>query len=210
MKSTREKILDTLHENPKATISELAESVGINNISVRHHLTNLQAEGLIDAEEERHGIGRPRLIYFLTEQGLERFPTRYYRLANRLLEQLKDTVPESAIAAIFEQIANDISAKIPKNSDQLNMEQKLDLITTLLAEEGFFVRWEKKGDEYLIHESNCPYYQVVQSHPEVCSLDQTLISKVFKLPAEKINCVLHGDKNCTYVIPIKYTLGKEA
>ena len=70
MKSTKDKILQTLLRKPKITINDLAEAVGINPISVRHHLTNLQMEGLIAAEEERHGVGRPRLVYSLTEDGM--------------------------------------------------------------------------------------------------------------------------------------------
>ncbi|HEX2994159.1 MAG TPA: winged helix-turn-helix transcriptional regulator, partial [Anaerolineales bacterium] len=62
----KDKILQALLRKPKITINELAEAVGINPISVRHHLTNLQMEGLIAAEEERHGVGRPRLVYALT------------------------------------------------------------------------------------------------------------------------------------------------
>ncbi|MGC8856390.1 MAG: helix-turn-helix transcriptional regulator, partial [Anaerolineae bacterium] len=91
VKSTRDRILQTLLRRPKMTINELAEAVGINPISVRHHLTNLQMEGLITAEEERHGVGRPRLVYSLTEEGLERFPTRYLRLTTRLLAQMKES-----------------------------------------------------------------------------------------------------------------------
>ena len=49
MKSTRDRILQTLLRRPRTTINELAEAVGINPISVRHHLTNLQVEGLVDA-----------------------------------------------------------------------------------------------------------------------------------------------------------------
>ena len=43
----RDRILQTLHRQPKRTINELAEAVSINPISVRHHLTNLQMEGLV-------------------------------------------------------------------------------------------------------------------------------------------------------------------
>lgn len=85
MKSTRDRILQSLLHHPRSTINVLAGEIGINPISVRHHLTNLQAEGLIKAEEERHGVGRPRLAYSLTEDGMERFPTRYLRLTTRLL-----------------------------------------------------------------------------------------------------------------------------
>ncbi len=97
MKSTRERILHTLLVHPTATISDLAEAVEINTISVRHHLTNLQAEGLIQASEERHGVGRPRLVYSLTDSGQEKFPTRYMSLANRLLEQLKETLTQQQL-----------------------------------------------------------------------------------------------------------------
>jgi len=74
MKSTRERILQTLLVNPHSTISDLAEAVKINNISVRHHLINLLAEGYIVAEEERHGVGRPRLVYSLSQAGQENSP----------------------------------------------------------------------------------------------------------------------------------------
>jgi len=57
MKSTRERILQTLLRQPRTTINTLAEAVGINPISVRHHLTNLQVEGLIG------GRGRGGMVW---------------------------------------------------------------------------------------------------------------------------------------------------
>jgi predicted ArsR family transcriptional regulator len=201
MKSTRERILQTLLENPHATISDLAKAVGINVISVRHHLTSLEAEGLIAAEEERHGVGRPRLVYGLTEQGLERFPTRYLRLTNRLLDQLKETLPAPVVNKIFTEMAVDLASSVKREARAMNIEERLDLIQRLLAEEGFSVQWEKQGSQYHINEITCPYFHVGQSHPEVCTVDQTLISTVLEIPAEKIHCVLRGDTHCTYVIP---------
>jgi DeoR family transcriptional regulator, suf operon transcriptional repressor len=200
MKSTRERILQTLLSHPRSTINELADAVSINAISVRHHLTSLQAEGLVSAEEERHGVGRPRLVYFLTEKGLERFPTNYFRLTNRLLDQLKETLPEPMVNTLFTQMANTMTATLPQQVQSLSIEEKLDLVKELLNQEGFSVEWEKLGDQYAIHEITCPYYHVGQSHPEVCAVDQTVISTVLAIPAEKINCVLRGDAHCTYLI----------
>jgi predicted ArsR family transcriptional regulator len=62
------------------------------------------------------------------------------------------------------------------------------------------VEWEKKQDEYIIHEISCPYYYVGQNHPEVCSVDQTLISTMLSVPAEKVKCLLNGDAQCAYVV----------
>lgn len=200
MKSTRDRILQTLLRRPRSTINELAEAVGINPISVRHHLTNLQVEGLVNAEEERHGVGRPRLVYFLTEDGLEKFPTRYLRLTTRLLSQIKDKLPQPMVGELFTQVATNLAAEHEQQLKGLSVEERLDALGDLLSEEGFVVEWERIGDEYHIHEITCPYLQIGQRHPEVCTVDQTLISKMLAVPAEKIQCILSGAAHCTYVV----------
>jgi DeoR family suf operon transcriptional repressor len=200
MKSTRDRILQTILHKPRRTINELAEAVGINPISVRHHLTNLQVEGLVAAEEERHGVGRPRLVYFLTEDGMEKFPTRYLRLTTRLLAQMKETMPAPVVSKLFSQIADDMASDYADQVQGLGMEERLDFVKTLLAEEGFTVEWEKIGEQYQIHEITCPYYKIGINHPEVCTVDQALISKMLALPAEKVQCILNGGAHCTYVV----------
>lgn len=200
MRSTRDKILQTLLRKPRSTINDLAESVGINPISVRHHLTNLQMEGLVEGKEERHGVGRPHLVYILTEDGMEQFPTRYLRLTTRLLNQMKETLPGNAVRDLFGQIAEDLAREYTHDIQGLNMEERLEFLKDLLAEEGFTVEWIKKDGRYEIHEISCPYYQIGMSHPEVCLVDQTLISRMLNLPANKVQCILDGGAHCTYVI----------
>lgn len=200
MKSTKDKILQTLLRRPRITINELAEAVEINPISVRHHLTNLQMEGLIEADEVRHGVGRPRLVYSLTQDGMERFPTKYLRLTTRLLTQMKETMPAPVVSQLFSQVAEDLANEYASQIQGLSMEERLDFVKELLAQEGFTVEWEKKGSEYQIHEISCPYYQLVVAHPEVCTVDQTLISKMLALPANKVQCILDGGAHCTYVV----------
>jgi len=198
--TTRQRVLKTLLLRQSCTVNELAEAVEINPISVRHHLNKLEAEGLVHSYEERHGVGRPRRLYRLTESGRELFPTRYLRLTTRLLSQLKDQLPSTMINQLFAQMAKDIAADYEESLRGLSLEERLDLIKRLLSQEGFSVDWEKQGNEYLIREINCPYLQVSQAHPEVCAVDQTLISTLLSLPAEKVRCVLNGDSHCTYIV----------
>ncbi|MCF6278086.1 MAG: winged helix-turn-helix transcriptional regulator [Anaerolineales bacterium] len=200
MTKTRERILQALLRKPGSTINELAEIVGINPISVRHHLTNLQANNLITAEEERHGVGRPRLIYTLSEEGAEKFPTRYLQLTTHLLNQLKETLPKPMVKELFSQVAFNLAEEYAEELEGLSMEERLVIIQKMLAKEGFTVEWEKSGNQYHIHEISCPYIKVGHNHPEICSMDQTLISQMLDVPAEKVQCVLSGDSRCTYVV----------
>lgn len=199
-KNTRERVFQILLARERCTINDLAEEVSINPISVRHHINKLEAEGLVSSEEERHGVGRPRRLYFLTEKGRERFPTHYIRLTTRLLEQLKETMPEAMVARLFSQMAQELATNHQQEMEGLPIEARLDRMAQLLGEEGFTVEWERQGDEYHIREVNCPYYHVGQDHPEVCSVDQTLISTLLSVPAQKVKCMLHGDAHCTYIV----------
>jgi predicted ArsR family transcriptional regulator len=169
---------------------------------MRHHMSRLEANGLVTADEERHGVGRPRMVYYLTESGLERFPTRYVRLTLRLLEQLKETMPPLVVNKLFTQMAKDIADELGAHTgiENLSLEERLDKMRDFLATEGFTINWKRQGDQYIIQEANCPYLHVGQSHPEVCAVDQTLISTALAIPAEKIKCILDGDSICTYVV----------
>ena len=212
MSSTRDNVLRTLLTRQRCTINELADAVGINPISVRHHVTKLEADGLVTSEEERHGVGRPRRLYFLTEKGMEKFPTRYLRLTVRLLEQLKETLPGPMVDELFAQVANDLVADYTSelDLDGVAIEERLEIVKELLKVEGFTMEWERQDDGYHIREVNCPYYHVGQNHPEVCAVDQTLISNMLNVPVEKIKCILDGDTYCTYVVPASIPVEKES
>jgi len=204
MPSTRENVLRTLLTRQRCTINDLADAVGINPISVRHHVTRLEAAGLVASEEERHGVGRPRRVYYLTEKGMEQFPTRYLTLTIRLLEQLKETLPETMVNKLFAQVADDLVSSYTADLEleDIPIDERLDIVQGLLQNEGFTMEWERQEDGYHIREVNCPYYHIGQTHPEVCVVDQNLISSVLDTPVEKIKCILDGDRYCTYVVPV--------
>ncbi|MEI7845053.1 MAG: winged helix-turn-helix transcriptional regulator [Chloroflexota bacterium] len=200
MINTRNRILETLLHKPKISTSELAEAVGINPISVRHHINKLQKELLVESEEEKHGVGRPRLVYFLTESGLEKFPTRYLRLTTRILSQIKDKFSQPMVSELFKELATSMANEYSDKMIGLTVEERLNAMKVLLASEGFVVEWEKSGSKYLIHEVTCPYLHVGQNHPEVCNVDQTLISTMLRVPVKKIQCILSGADHCTYEV----------
>jgi len=210
MKSTRERILQTLLLNPNSTISDLAEAVDINAISVRHHLTNLQAEGLIQAQEERHGVGRPRLVYALTDTGAELFPTRYLRLVNQLFTQLKNKLPKKEVEKLLAQIAVEISADEAAKLRTVSMPEKMASIQEFLAREGFLIEWEQNGNSIRINEISCPFYHISHNHPEICVIDKTIYATLFSTPVEKTQCILNGDHYCSYLIKLENTMEKVA
>jgi len=202
MKSTREKILRTLLAFPGSTINELAEAVGINGISIRHHLTSLEADDLVRSAEERHGVGRPRLIYTLTDKGVEEFPTSYLRLTKRLLAELKQRLGSEEIKAIFENIGKEIAANYAEDIDQKPLEKRIRQLKSVLTKEGFIIDYVKNENGYILTSLSCPYYKIGLDHPEICVLDQQLIGEFLSVPVDVQSCILHGADHCIYHIPL--------
>jgi DeoR family transcriptional regulator, suf operon transcriptional repressor len=200
MKSTRDKVLQTLVAHPRSTIKEIAESVGINAISVRHHLTNLQAEGLISAEEERHGVGRPRLVYFLTDSGQEQFPKRYFQLSQHLISQLKKSMNNEAVGQLFKNMAIDITNEHRDEIQKMAMDERLALLEEIMSNEGYDLKLEKVDSGYEILEVACPFYKLGKDHPEICLFDRTLIASVLAVPLSSVTRIKHGDNHCSFKI----------
>ena len=201
MKSTREKVLQTVASHPKSTIMEIAIAVGINAISVRHHLTSLQVAGLIQAAEERHGVGRPRLIYSLTDDGLENFPTRYYQLTNLLIQQMKEALPEETVNSIFKRMGENFANEYKEKLVAMSLEEKLDFLEKHMKNEGYELEWKKINDGYLINEISCPFYQIGKEHPQICLFDMTLIAGILGIPPEIIEHSRNEESFCKFRIP---------
>jgi predicted ArsR family transcriptional regulator len=201
-RNTRDRVLRTLLLNQKRTVNELAEAVNINPISVRHHVNKLEAEGLIQSEEERHGVGRPHLVYSLTNRGMEQFPQRYLQLTLRLLQQMKENLSEKMIGEIFQELAEGIAGELTQNINlhDLTLEERLQLLEEVLTAEGYMVNLHEEEDNYYLVEASCPYHHVGEDYPEICVVDKELITHFTSTPPERIECILEGDKQCKYLI----------
>jgi len=203
--NTRNRVLRSLLLNQNRTVNELAESVDINPISVRHHVNKLEAEGLIRSEEERHGVGRPRLVFSLTPKGMEQFPQRYLQLTLRLLEQLKSNLPDKVLGNIFKEVAEGIANDLTRdiNLEDLDLKERLELLQEALTSEGFMVNIQEDEGKFYIVEASCPYHHVGEDFPEICVVDQELIAHFVSSTPKRVECILDGDKQCKYLIKEK-------
>lgn len=201
MTSTRELVLKMLLNHQRCTVNELAELVNINPISVRHHIAKLEAENLVTSEEERHGVGRPRRVYLLTEQGMERFPSRYLTLSMHMLEQIKDTLPKNTVEKIFKDMGSGMVDEFTeKDFKKLELGERVEMARQLLTNQGFIIEVNNHGGDFEIKEISCPYSHIGKEHPEVCIVDETMIETMLVSPVKRTHCILDGDQYCAYQV----------
>jgi DeoR family transcriptional regulator, suf operon transcriptional repressor len=198
MQETRHQILTILKEKGSATVDDLATSLNLTPITVRHHLSILLGEGYLSAQQVRRKVGRPHYVYTLTEKAADVFPQGYHLLTDRLLDELKVMVGREGMQVMLERLADRLAATVAPQVGGDTMEERLNQAALLLVSEGFLARWEKTTDGYIFYELNCPYRRVIQHHPEVCSMDQRFLSEVLHIGVEKIDCIVAGGERCSY------------
>lgn len=199
-RTTRDVILHSIKLSPQATVDELAEAADISPVTVRHHLNALQAEGTIEAASIRRKVGRPYYVYSLSEQGQELFPKRYVRLTTRLLEEMKERLPQEVIDEIFNGVVETVLQEHRGEFEHLPLEKRLDYLVTLLSDEGFLSTWERTSDGYRLIEYSCPYLSIGSAHAEVCNFDKQLMSGVLQLEVHQHSCMLQGSNCCQFTI----------
>lgn len=200
MADTRRTILDHIRVNGQASVQTLAQLLAISPISVRHHLTALQAEGMVKVTLDRQGVGRPKHLYSLTERAQQQFPSNYHTLVGHLLDELKTTLPQAQVDAIIDRVASNVAARHGNVPVGGTLESRLAHLVHVLGAEGFLAEVRCVDDKVFLTALNCPYLYVGQRHPEVCRIDSALIESVLGVDVQQTSCVLHGDRTCVFSV----------
>jgi DeoR family suf operon transcriptional repressor len=198
--STRWLVLKALRSLGKATITELSDVVGVAGVTIRHHLTNLQAEGLIDVEAERRSVGRPVHIYRLSHEAERFFPHAYHLLVDGLLDQLKDQLPAESVNRLIDGLADSLTGDLRASLAGQPEDVQREILLGWLDEQGMTARWQDGDDGLQLVRYHCPYYDIGARHPEVCRIELSVVGSVLGTEAVRSTCMQHGDAACTLVV----------
>lgn len=202
MQSTRQEILEILKEERQATVEDLAERLELTPMTIRHHLNVLQAQSLVVASKVRRSkkVGRPRLVYTLTEAADELFPQSYGELARQLVSEVKDTVGEEEAEAIFRRVADRVARSAPPAVEGQAFEDRLSQVVDFMEDQGFISRWEEAEQGYVITNINCPYRHVSREHDEVCIMDTELLTKLLGVAPQRMASMKAGESSCSFLL----------
>lgn len=200
IRDTRHAVLEALRACGRATIQEVAERVNVKAATVRHHLSSLHADGLVDVEERRQSVGRPVHVYHLTRLAERLFPHSYHLLIDRLLDHLKEQLTPEQVSALVDSLAasmaDDVRREIGDLPDDARRERLIDLLNGM----GLSASWQRSDDGLQLVKYHCPYFAVGEQHPELCLIDEAMVQAAVEQDVHRAACLLHGDNVCTLVL----------
>lgn len=202
MQDKRRQILDILKERGSATIQKLSSELDVTGVTVRHHLDTLREKGLVSEPQvlHRNSPGRPQFEYRLTPKANEHFPKRFQNISSHLLHEIKTHNDSGTVYDIMRGVAQREIVDAPKRRINSSFEQHIDSIVEYLNGKGYLASWEKHPEGIMLHTSNCPFEGVAAQHPEMCQMDEDMITSLLGVSPICVGHIADGSSSCSYII----------
>lgn len=200
MQITRQAILEYLRREHRASVQELARALGLTPTGIRQHLALLERDSLIEAQEERGRVGRPALIYRLTDRGEALFPKNYDLLANLLLEELRASSSREGFQETMRRVAARMAGLFLARVEGKAVPERVAETAAIMRSFGCIAEASEKDGELFLRQYTCPYPKVARQHSIICALEVAFVRQLAGADARLCSSLLRGDKSCTYRI----------
>jgi predicted ArsR family transcriptional regulator len=199
MQTTRQQILEYLRRNNRGTVKELGKLLGLTSTGIRQHLTVLERDGLVEANEERGRVGRPTLIYTLTEKADALFPKAYDQLVNVLMEEVRATAGNEQLYQILQRVAQRLAEPHLEGIEAKSFDQRVKAAASALEGQGCVAEvTETEDGEYLIDEYSCPFPKAAEADRSVCALHVEFVKVLTGGDTRLTRSLMRGECACTY------------
>jgi predicted ArsR family transcriptional regulator len=198
IQSTRQQILEYLQRHGRATVKELGSLLGLTSTGIRQHLTVLERDGLVSAREERGRVGRPTLVYSLTEKADALFPKTYDALASVILEEIRSSEGNEGLHEFLRQVAERMAAPYTDRMEGKPLAERVRETAQIMEEQGCVVDCRQADGDYYIDEFTCPFPKVAHQDHAVCVLHVDFIRILTGADTRLTESLLRGQRACTH------------
>lgn len=189
--ATRARILDLLRRS-SASISELAERLGVSGNAVRGHVSALQRDGLVKTAGSSPSTGgKPALLYEITPDAEELYPKAYALVLHAVIEELLARYGQDAAVELLRDVGRGVGMQGARPASTL--EQRVESAADALRGLGGEVSVQRLDEGWELRGVGCPLNSVVLEQPSTCALAQALIEEITKASVLEC-CDRSGDR----------------
>jgi predicted ArsR family transcriptional regulator len=188
------------------TAATIAQELGMTKEGARLQLLKYTDEGLIQAENESGGVGRPKQFFSLTASGHSKFPDTHAELTVKLISMIRSTLGDDALQSVMdanEQQGRDrYMAELGPIDD---LEGRIARLIEIRSREGYMAEYSKDENGYLFVENHCPICAAAMSCQGFCSGELNVFRFVLgeEVNINRLDHIISGDRRCSYRINFK-------
>jgi len=196
LEGTPGRIVQLLRAAPR-TVEELAGELELTGNAIRLQLAALERDGLARVEGRRPSGRKPALVYALTAKADFLLSRAYVPVLGGLLEVLGDRFSAAERAAVLREVGRRLVARFPRATG--SRRERLLAAARVVEELGGHLHVESSGKTTSLRGSGCPLGEVVQEHPELCRVVETVVEEISGIKVEE-RCDRADRPRCNFVV----------
>ena len=202
----RREILVRLRRDGAASPDQLAGAIGASRTGVLQQLRALEATGFVSRQTVRHGVGRPRHLYDITDEAQELFPANYGALAAGLLTAINAVGGEALVEQVFIARRRQIGDRVRRElhdrvGAKASLAERVRELAVLQDEQGYLANAVIGGDGTIrLREHNCAILDVARGTRAACDAELDLFREVLGADVVRETHIASGDRCCSYRI----------
>ncbi|WP_341839282.1 metalloregulator ArsR/SmtB family transcription factor [Chitinophaga caseinilytica] len=202
--SSADRLLLLLKTKGPLTTGAVSVELGITAEGARQQLQKLAEEGWVLFESISRGVGRPSLVWSISDKGNRRFPDTHAELTVQLIDTIRDVLGAEALN-------NVISAREYKVllryydvlKEEEGLEAKVRKFAELRSRDGYLAEYRREGDGcFVMIENHCPICAAATACHDICKVELQTFQQIFREwgTIERLDHVLEGARHCAYRI----------
>ena len=202
-KGQRSAVLVQLKRAQHLTAKELSGRLGVSLNAARHHLKELEAEGLVEYQREHRGVGKPAFAYRLSPAGEALFPRRYEETLTAILDRMVERDGRPAAIGLLESYFAGLTRRLQAELQEATPPERLRALGEALCQEGYMAEVTTEAGGGTVTEHNCAIPAVASRFPEICAAEARFLADVLGAEVERRGHMLDGCRACEYHVRFK-------
>ena len=115
-----------------------------------------------------------------------------------LLVKLIDGVQPEALETVLTHMTDRVVAELQPRVAEVPLEEQMDVLRSIYADGDPFAEVERRGDDFVLVEQNCPYLSAAMHRPELCSMTVSALRRLTGCEVVRERRVQDGDGRCEF------------
>lgn len=178
-RSARLRVLNELKRTQGLCVADLAARVGMSYMGVKGVCLDLQKRGLLDTWRQPQKVGRPLLLYRITQRAHDLFPTTSNAMTIHLLEAAQKlygaAAAEKLLLTLFQREAESYAARLKGET----VAERAKWLARLRDHDGYMSDLETDDSGTMrIVEHHSPILDLLRAYPLVAKLETDLFQRL--------------------------------
>ncbi|MDE2293700.1 MAG: DNA-binding protein [Elusimicrobia bacterium] len=199
----RREVLERLKMQGRATVSDLAEALGVTREAVRRQLLLARREGWVrrmPTARRSPGAGRPTSAWALTEAGEHLFPKAYDAAAVEVIDAVADGLGPGALTAVLSRLADARFERLRPAMEGKDLAGRLKALKRIYGDDDPYISVESRKGAVRLVERNCPLLGIALRRPALCSVTVSALSRLLGCRVTREERFQEGHGRCVFAV----------